>query len=70
MGSGESADVGLANKQTTKGETMDATGAVTVLSSGDSTAHYLVAGSPQGRVVVSGPYATLAEANKAKAIPF
>jgi len=48
---------------------MDATGVVSVLSSADGTAHYLIANSAQGRVVLSGPYATLAEANKAKTVP-
>jgi hypothetical protein len=48
---------------------MDATGTISILTSADGTASYVVANSPQGRVVLSGPYATVAEATKAIHIP-
>ena len=47
---------------------MDATGVVSVIGTAPNL--YVVANSPQGRVVLSGPYATVVEANKAISTPF
>jgi len=47
---------------------MDAIGVISVIGTAPNL--YLVANSAQGRVVLSGPYSTVVEANKAISTPF